>query len=229
MSLSAADLAFVRGVPMFSGLEEDQVRALLEEATLRALPEGGLLFSRGDAAGHFFLCLEGRVHLFALTAGGEQSIIEVVERGQTFAEAAIFANMRYPLNAEAMPGTRLLEIPGAPFIRRLSEVPGLVARLLASLTGWQRRLMAEIGDLKGRSPAQRLGAFLLALLQTAGAAEGGEVQLPFSKAALASRIGISPESLSRALARLKPVGVESRGRGLFVADPEALRRFCGLD
>ncbi|OIR02377.1 transcriptional activator protein Anr [mine drainage metagenome] len=228
MSLSAADLAFVRGVPMFSGLDEDLVRALLDEAVVRVLPEGGLLFGRGDVAAHFFLCLEGRVHLFALTAGGEQSIIEVVDRGQTFAEAAIFANMRYPLNAEAMPGTRLLEIPGAPFIRRLSDMPGLVPRLLASLTGWQRRLMAEIGDLKGRSPAQRLGAFLLALLQNAGSA-GGEVQLPFSKAALASRIGISPESLSRALSRLKSIGVESRGRDLHVADPEALRRFCGLD
>ncbi|PKU23188.1 cAMP-binding protein [Telmatospirillum siberiense] len=203
---------------------------LLEGASSAALPEGGLLFSRGDAADRFFVVLAGRVNLFALTENGDQSIIEVIDAGHSFAEGAIFANGRFPLNGDAAAGTRLLEIPASSFLKRLSERPGLIAKLLASLARWQRRLMSEIADLKGRSPVQRLGSYLLAL---AGGQEAGavnvQVTLPLTKSELASRIGITPESFSRAVNRLKPVGVATRGRCFTIADMDALRRFCGTD
>ena len=45
-----------------------------------------------------------------------------------------------------------------------------------------------------------------------------------NKSILASRIGIAPESLSRALNRLKAVGVETHGREVEITDLDALRR-----
>jgi CRP-like cAMP-binding protein len=126
------------------------------------------------------------------------------------------------------PGTRLLEIAAQPFLRRLAERPGVSGKLLASLARWQRRLLAEIADLKGRSPVQRLGLFLLAAARPTESGEA-EVRLPLTKAQLASRIGITPESLSRAAARLRPVGVTPLGSGFVIADPDKLRTFCGAD
>ena len=159
--------------------------------------------------------------------GGQELPLEVVEAGQSFAEAAIFGTKRFPINGETVPGTRLLEIPAQPFLRRLSESRGLAAKLLASLARWQRRLLVEIGDLKGRSPVQRLGLFLLALAEQSSNAGPNRFHLPLSKLQLASRIGMTPESLSRALGRLRGVGVETQGREVSIADADALRRFCG--
>ncbi|MBF0304153.1 MAG: Crp/Fnr family transcriptional regulator [Alphaproteobacteria bacterium] len=223
--LSPADAAVLSATPLFAGIAKDDLAFLLDAASEMGMPDGGLLFSQGDPADRFFLVLEGRVNLFALTERGDQTVIEVFEKGLTFAEAAIFSSGSFPLNAEATPGTRLLRIPAAPFLRRLSERRKFAFEMLAGLSRWQRHLLREIGDLRSKSPVQRLGSFILSL--TEATAEGeARLRLPLTKAVLASRIGITPESLSRALARLKPVGVGVRGREVVVADLTALRQFC---
>lgn len=228
LALSPGDEALVLGAPMFVEIDRESLLNLLDAATVTNHAEGGLLFSHGDPADRFFLVLAGRINLFALTETGDQSIIEVVDKGNTFAEAAIFASARFPLNAQMAPGTRLLEIPAQTFIRRLSEEPELVAQLLASLARWQRRLIGEIADLKSRSPVQRLGLCLLALAESTGGS-GAKVNLPLTKSELASRIGITPESLSRAMGRLRPLGVSTHGREFIIADTAVLRQFCGAD
>ncbi len=228
LTLEAADEAVVLAAPLFAAIARESVFALLNAAFVTEHPDGGLLFSRGDAADRFFLVLAGRVNLFALTESGDHSIIEVIDQGHTFAEGAIFASGRFPLNAEMTAGTRLLEMPAQPFLRRLAEERGLAAQLVASLARWDRRLMGEIADLKSRSPVQRLGSYLLALVEP-GAEGRVAVNLPLTKSELASRIGITPESLSRAMGRLRPLGVSSQGREFLVEDAARLRGFCGSD
>lgn len=227
LTLSRDDLDLVFRAPLFAGIPQEQLLTLIDGASQTNFPESGLLFSHGDKADRFFLVLEGRVNLFALTDKGDQTIIEVFEKGWTFAEAAMFSSGKFPLNAEVSAGTRLLCIPVGPFLRRLSENRDLAFKMLAALSRWQHHLLKEIAELKSKSPVQRLGAFLLDLAQADAETEGSiGVRLPVTKTVLASRIGIAPESLSRAIARLRSVGVESRGRELVITDVAALRRFC---
>lgn len=228
LHLSETDLALVLKAPLFAGIPRDRLLTLIDGANVTSYAEPNLLFSQGDVADRFFVVLEGRVNLFALTDKGDQTIIEVFDKGWTFAEAAMFSSGRFPLNAEVNAATRLLSVPVAPFLRRLSEHRDLAFQMLSALSRWQRHLLFEIAELKSKSPVQRLGAFLLHL---AGADDGVsdgavEVRLPVTKTVLASRIGIAPESLSRAIARLRSVGVESRGRDLVITDVAALHRFC---
>lgn len=220
--LPAADFDLVAQAPLFGDLPAADLALLMEGAQAVAYPDAGLLFSQGDKADRFFVLVAGRVSLFALTEAGDQSIIEVFDAVTSFAEAAILSSGRFPLNCEVAAGSRLVHVAAAPFLRRLAANPRLGTLLLAGLARWQMRLVREIADLKGRSPAQRLAAFLVALAH--GADGSAQVRLPLAKADLASRIGIAPESLSRALARLKAVGVESRGREVVITDRDALRR-----
>lgn len=229
LHLSEADLELIVRAPLFAGIAREQLLALLDGASVQSYPEAGLLFSQGDKADRFFVVLDGRVNLFALTDKGDQTIIEVFDKGWTFAEAAMFSSGTFPLNAEVGMGTRLLSIPVGPFMRRLSENRALAFQMLSALSRWQRHLLNEIAELKSKSPVQRLGSFLLDLAGAAAEAAGGEpvgVRLPITKTVLASRIGIAPESLSRAIARLRVVGVESRGRDLVITDIAKLRQFC---
>ncbi len=167
--LPPADEAVALSVPMFDGVDKQTALALLDGSKITAHPKGTLLFSQGDPADRLFLVLSGRVNLFVLTEAGDQSIIEVIDQGQSFAEGAIFASRRFPINADVAPGARLLEVPAQLFLRRLAENTRLAAMLLASLARWQRRLFNEIADIKSRSPVQRLGLFMLAQVQQDGA------------------------------------------------------------
>lgn len=220
--LSAADLELCAQAPLFAALDHADLSLLLEQAVTVSYGETGLLFSQGDASDRFFVVLEGRVNLFALTETGDQSIIEVFDPIATFAEAAIFSSGKFPLNCEVVAGSRLVHVPSAPFLKRLSENRQLAFHLMSGLARWQMRMINEITELKSKSPGQRLASFLLALAK--GEESSAQVRLPITKAVLASRIGIAPESLSRALARLKSVGVESHGREVVLTDLDALRR-----
>lgn len=225
MALTKAELELVAQAPLLAELSPADLSLLMEGAHAASYPETELLFSQGDKADRFFVLLEGRVNIFALTETGDQSIIEVFDPIVTFAEAAIFSTGIFPLNGEVMAGSRLVHIPAASFMRKLGDNRTLGLMLLGGLSRWQFRLIREISELKSKSPAQRLATFLLALAEKAGPGDaGGRVRLPLTKALLASRIGIAPESLSRALNRLKAFGVETHGREVEITDMDGLRR-----
>lgn len=225
-SISPADLGVVFQTPLFGELAERDVADLLDGAMVQTYPEDTSLFLAGDHADRFYVVVEGAVRLFALLEDGSETIIEIVGAGTSFAEAAIFASGRFPVNADAMAGARLVRIDAAIFLRKLSENRTLALKMLASMGRWQLRLMGELWQLKAQSPAQRLACYIVNL--SPGEAGSATVKLPYPKSLIASRIGIAPESLSRALSRLAELGVESRGDVMLIENIAILRRFCGM-
>lgn len=222
---SAEDTATIAATPLFLGLSAEATALILRGATVRQFDEDTLLFSAGDPADRFHVTLKGSVRLFALNREGDEAIIEVVSAGHSFAEAALFGPLRYPVNAEAMAGARVAAIAAAPFLELLRSDSAVASLVFASLCRWQLQLLGEIRRLKGWSPTQRLAWVLLSLADDAGE-KSTLVHLPYRKSIIAGQVGITPESLSRALGRLSGLGVESRGDTIALHDIPALRRFC---
>ncbi len=52
-----------------------------------------------------------------------------------------------------------------------------------------------------------------------------QLNLPYEKALIASRLGMQPESFSRALKQLRPLGVEVRGDDVTISDIKALAAY----
>ena len=72
---------------------------------------------------------------------------------------------------------------------------------------------------------QRIGCFLLRLCRGAEK-NSATLHLPWEKALLAARLGMTPETLSRAFARLqKDIGLRIRGATIEVPDIRALARY----
>ncbi|MBF0561156.1 MAG: cyclic nucleotide-binding domain-containing protein [Alphaproteobacteria bacterium] len=222
--LAREDFEAVGKVDLFRDLTVDEIKRLLRGASCRWLPRNTLLFVQGDMANSFFVVLDGRVKLIKTTESGTESIVEIFTPGQSFGEAAMFASRRFPLGAEVLADARLIQIPAEPFLAELARSPELSLKLLASLSRHYRRLMQHLSELKLNSPSQRLGSYLLSLTD---ATDGATViHLPIDKGAVASHVGITPESLSRALARLRDNGVICRGRKISIHNIQALRQFC---
>ncbi|MEI6560101.1 MAG: cyclic nucleotide-binding domain-containing protein [Rhodospirillaceae bacterium] len=223
-TMSDADQKMVQTLPLFEGLTHDTISALTAEAHTISYAVRTLLVTSGEVLGHFFVVLSGRARLFVLTAKGRESIIDVVEPGQSFGEAAMFGNGAVPVNAEVEPGTRLVNIPGRPILNRLVEDVDFARKILESLAHRQCSLIELVVGLKACSASQRLS---MALLDWSKATTGPTtIRLPISKAELASRIGITPESLSRAWKRLHSLGVVCRGSSVTISDAAILRSFC---
>ena len=90
-----------------------------------------------------------------------------------------------------------------------------------------RNILRECKNARSRNAFQRLVAWILAMIERADTPH--EITLPYGKATLAARLGVEPETLSRDLARLAPLGVTVRGRTLTIDDAKRLGKLTMID
>ena len=222
MHIEPGDLQLIARLPLFAGLDVRRLGPLLAQATLRRFERDAILFLQDEPATRFYVVLDGWVRLYRETPEGQESTIGVFTRGESFAEAAIFQSGTFPVNAVVVDHARLLIIQAEPFVRQLRADPDLCLNMMASMSLHLRRLVRQIEHLTVRSSTERLADFLLRL---ASADQSSTIELPWDKALVAARLGMQPETLSRALARLRRLGVETRGSRITIGDFDALRRF----
>ncbi|WP_042695759.1 Crp/Fnr family transcriptional regulator, partial [Azospirillum sp. B506] len=103
----------------------------------------------------------------------------------------------------------------------LREDDRIAFGMLGSLSVRLRHLVTQIEQLQVQPAPQRVAAFLMRVCPSGDGP--AQFQLPFDKALIARRLGMQPETLSRALAKLRAVGVETQGLIVSVAERAALR------
>ncbi|WP_431855599.1 Crp/Fnr family transcriptional regulator [Azospirillum sp.] len=225
--LKPNDLEAVRAAPLFRRMPQPAMDKLLASASVMAVPRFGTLFFQDEQADRFFLLLSGSVKLSRLSADGEEAVVSLVEPGQVFAEADMFSSARYPLSAEAVEPTRVLVFTAEEFFRCMRADPEVAFRVVEALSQRIRGFVQQIEHLHVRSSPQRVASFLLNLCPEAG--KDVHFELPFEKSLIARRLGMQPETFSRALAKLRKIGVETHGAAVFVANTAKLKEFCASD
>lgn len=227
LGMDAPDWDLLRRCALFHGLTEDQLQRLLAHAVVRRIARGSVLFVQGDPADRMFVVLDGWIRLARTTREGQEVTIHIFGRGESLAEAAVFQMGYYPVTATAVEESRLLVVPAEALLACLREHWELCLNMIASLAQRLHGFVQQIEQLSTRSTAERLALFLCRLC---GSDSGRcTIRLPLDKTLIAARLGMQPETLSRNLARLREVGVETRGAVVVIHDVAALRRFARLD
>ena len=221
------DLLQLRRLVFFGGLKAEEVFELLADATVRKHVRGTVLFTQDEPANRFFVVLGGWVKLSRETRDGHESVIGLFSKGESFAEAAMFESEVFPVDGTVIEDSRLLVIPAGSFRRRLSERPELMFRLLGAMSRHMRRLVQQIEQLTSRTAAERVAGFLAGLAQ--GAKAPVRLHLPVDKVLIAGRLGMQPETFSRALARLRNYGVQVDGHEVAIMDLKRLEELAEGD
>ncbi len=221
--MDQSDWQIVRSTPLFGAMPLEVAQSLVGNQAVRVYDKGTLLFQQGEPATSFFVVLDGWVKLFRTTPDGSEAVVGVFRRGESFAEAAIFLGGRYPVSAEVAATARLVRIDGELLRRRIRDQPDLAFSMLASASHHLKFLVEQIEQIKSLSAPQRIADFLITLCPVR---EGScAIELPYEKALIASRLGMKPESLSRALAKLRPLGVSVEREHVSIVDVDLLVRF----
>lgn len=217
------DWQIVRATPLFGALSREAADHMLDGLGPRAYDRGVLLFEQGTPATCFYVVLEGWVKIYRTTPEGQETVVATFRRGETFAEAAIFMGGRYPVSAETVTACRLVRINGDTLRRIIHDQPDLALAMLASSSHHLKALVEQIEHMKRLTGPQRLADFLVRLCPF----QDGpcKVNLPYEKALIANRLGMKPESLSRALGKLKPFGVNVDRDCVTLEDPRKLARY----
>jgi CRP/FNR family transcriptional regulator, dissimilatory nitrate respiration regulator len=224
MGLSARDWDVVMRTPLFKAMGPTISRAMIQDRQPRSYARGEQVFQQGDPADGFFCVIEGWVKLFRLREDGEEVVVAIFSAGETLAEAAMFLGGRYPASSEAVSRARILKIDAANLRRAILAQPQLAFDMLAAASLRLKQLVDEIELLKAQSAPQRIANFFLK--QTGETRGPAEIALPYEKSLIASRLGMKPESFSRALGKLSVLGVSVDRESVRINDVSRLAAFA---
>lgn len=208
-------------------LPDNVVDKLLSDASSRQFDRGETVFLQGEQAHVIHIVTDGWVKLYRVAPNGNEAVVNVFTRGHSFGEAVAFRMGTYPVSAEAVTDCTLLMISARTFISMLKHEPEIAVAVIASTFQHLHELVSQVEQIKAQTGAQRVAEFLLGLCD--GAEANCMVTLPYDKVLIAGRLGMKPESLSRAFAKLKPVGVNVARNHATIADVEALRAYAEED
>ncbi len=222
-ALDAADLDKVDASPLFAHLGEDVARIVIGDREPRTFERGRSIFLQGDPADAFFLILDGWVKLFRAMPDGAEAVVAVMAPGECFAEAVMFMGGRYPVAAEAVTDCRLLRIEARAIRAAMQADPRVATALLASIAHHTETLSDQVEHMKVLGAPQRVAEFLVRAARVKSGPT--ELTLPYDKALIARRLGMTPESFSRALAILRDHGVQVERDAVTIAGVGRLRAF----
>ena len=220
-------LRILKSTPLFENISTEDLTHFAANGNEKKFKKGQMIFESGSPADSVYLVLDGWAKLFRESPDGEESVIAVIAKGETFGEAAVFARSNFYVNCMAVEDCTVLAVPCDAFVQKIHENGEFALKILASISARQKFLVQQIEQLTMKSAPQRLGLFLLKIYATSHT--GNYIHLPFDKSLIASRLGIRSETFSRAVRKLKNEGINVKGKDIEIYDLAKLRRFCGLE
>ena len=214
---------FLARLPLFAGLGAAELERLAAATTRREPKRGEFLFRQGEPPTGCHAVVHGRVAHTTRSAGRER-VGEVIEAGRSFGEAIMFLEKPYIVGAKALTDALVVHVSREAVFAELERSPGFARRIIAALSAKLHAAVRELDLYALGSGGQRFAAWLL---RAAPAQDGAvAVTLPASKRAVASRLNLSAEHLSRVLRELSTAGlIRVQGRKVEVPDAERLREW----
>ncbi|WP_325677652.1 cyclic nucleotide-binding domain-containing protein [Rhodopila sp.] len=204
-------------LPILRTLSTSRRKDLLRHAMQHSVASGTVLFEQGDVPNFQLIVLAGSAHLFGRSVEGREVLIEAVRPGDLIIPAAVVTGAPYLMQARVPEPSRFLLVQAAPFREAVAADPLLAQAVIGSLSAQFRRMVRQIKNLKLRSARQRAGSYVLALAARQGTPD--KAVLPYEKNLVASELGITRESFSRALSSLERSCIRVEGQTIHILSP----------
>ena len=212
----------LRVSPLFSRLASDELQPFTDAARPIRAPKGKVLFIQEDVAEHFYLITNGWVKLFSETIDGTEAVLDVLTNGHLFGEASVFERDKYGFSAQCVEDTHMLMLPTALLKEVIATNNQMALNMLSSMSVHRRQQGREIEHLNIQNAPQRIGCFLLRLCPE-NPPSVVILNLPYDKTLIASRLGMKPETFSRALSKLKSeTNIQIKGAVVTITNVNAL-------
>lgn len=199
-------LCEARAVSICNAIEEDQLSKLARASNVVGLAPGEVFRNEGAPPEYLYNIIAGSVKLFKLLADGRRQVVGFLTMGDFIGFGRADATA---CSAEALTPVRLCRFERGTFHALLDTYPALERRLLAvasdEVAAGQEHMM-----LLGRLTAtERVARFLLARGEASRRVGGSQTNfdLPMSRLDIADYLGLTIETVSRVLTKLRRQGL----------------------
>jgi CRP/FNR family transcriptional regulator len=167
---------------------------------------GQTLILEGDQRTHAFRVLTGAVRLYKALPDGRRQVIAFLAPGECF---GLLGADHYAYSVEAIVPSALARYPRVTLEAGLRSNPELSLRLLEAARAELEQAHAHMLLLGRKSAEERVASFLVRLAHRLGNAGNGTIalRLPITRQDMADYLGLTIETVSRTLTRLRRQGI----------------------
>ena len=213
--------------PLFSGLEPEQARSVLDSLARLSVPRGDVLFHEGEPGDCLYVIRTGKVKLGRRSNDGRENLLAVLGPGELLGELSLFDPGLRTATATALTDAVVLQMGHDELAKWLATTPSVAEHLLRTLARRLRRTNEALADLVFTDVPGRVAKALLDLSQRFGqrAADGVRVAHGLTQEELAQLVGASRETVNKALADFATRGwIRREGRAVVLLDTDRLER-----
>lgn len=207
-------LARIAGHELFSGVEGERLRRLLERCEVCRVDRGGTIYSPARFRRSLGVLLKGRVRV-----NREALVVSTLAAGDVFGAAALFAEgeEEYATTLTALSDCVLVLVPQEEVAALVRESPAFAEAYVRYLSGRIRFLSKRLNTVSAGSAERKLCQYLLS-------AADGEGRVTLSATQLSARIGVGRASLYRAFEALEEAGaIRREGKSICILSRQALQ------
>jgi CRP/FNR family transcriptional regulator len=172
--------------------------SLLEDGNIRHLTAHEHAFFEGDKESHIYRIEAGLMRLYRLLADGRRQIIAFRSAGDVM---GIGSHGKQFCSAEAVTPVTLRSLPFSVAHRRIRAEPHFQSEYLNLLTNELAEARQQLAMLNKRSASERVAAFIANHSRRSRHAD--RVELQVSRNDIADFLGLTIETVSRTLTRLR--------------------------
>lgn len=213
---------------VFKGLTPEQFSNLLEQGqrvTLKAKKE---LFHQGDFAEKCFFVDQGHLKLTKLNEQGKEVIVRYINPGELTAAAAVFRDGVYPVTAQCISDTAVIEWNKQTILEVMRQYPDIAINLVGILLERIEDVQHRYLEVCTENVDKRIARSLLRIMRRAGVStpEGVRIDIPLSRQNIADYSGTTLYTVSRTLSKWeKNNWIKSGREKITIKDPHALVHF----
>jgi len=211
--------------PLLQGVEEEILDALIAHGKEKNFQRSDILYQHGEEGAWVAFLTHGWVKLSRETAEGEEVILDLLGKGNILGKGLALGERTLPYTVTAVEEGAYLAVPVTRMTEAILKSKVLSLNMLQAMSRQSHRQATEMEHLAIQKAPQRIGCFLLGLAAGHDAENKIQYELPFDKSLLAGKLGMKPETFSRALAQLRQYGVKMEKKQVEIADVASLSAY----
>lgn len=209
---------FLKEIPLFSHLDNDDFQQLTNICSEKKFERGQTIFYEEDMGTGFYIIVSGQVKIVMLSNDGREHILGLLRERDFFGEMSILDGEPRSATAIALSDIKAITITREDFTKLLRNNPDISIKIMFVLCKRLRRADRHVESLAFLSAPGRVARTILELSDEQGIKDDNKIIInhKMTRQEFANIAGTSRETLTRVLMEFQDEGILDIGKNQIV-------------
>lgn len=218
---------FLKDVPIFAGLNNDQLADVANRLTFRSFAPGVTIFHQDMPGTMLYLIEHGSIRIFSIGKTGQELTISIIGPGELFGELSLLDRKPHSASVVTLVETTVWMLSLRDFEDLLDKYPSILREINLMLVRRIRNTTHLVEAMTFEDILGRLAYQLLRLMEKYGQPQedGIFITIPLTQTELATLVGATREHVNKCIAIMRAQNlIRTEEARITLISPAGLKR-----